>query len=71
MTVTEAFEWVTAAAETMVQKADEQRMKDEGIENLRRALKRVQPRVQRMRARLDFARARRAGKLNRPSWATP
>lgn len=35
------------------------------------ALKKVKPRVERMRSRLDFARAKTAGKLNRPSWATP
>ena len=71
MNVTEAYEWVATAAQTMVQRADQQGMQDEGIENLRRALKHVQPRVHRMRSRLDFIRAKKAGKQTRPNWATP
>lgn len=38
---------------------------------LRIALIKVGPRVHRMRARLDFSRAKKAGKQSRPSWATP
>lgn len=38
---------------------------------LERALHKVWPRVERMRARLDFSRARKAGTQSRPSWATP
>lgn len=69
MTVTEAYEWVMTAAETLVGKADEQQMKDAGIENLRKALKKVKPRVAKMRKRLDDARALRAkSKIWVPKW---
>lgn len=39
--------------------------------NLVSALRKITPRVQRMRARLDFSRAKKAGKQSRPSWAAP
>ena len=71
MNQTEAWEWIVTASETMVQKADEQGMLDEGIENLRRALNRVKPRVERMRSRLDHLRARRAGKPRCPKGLEP
>lgn len=72
MNQTEAWEAVYGAAfaalslgiRSGMMEADEQR-------RLAAACKKVKPRVERMRSRLDFARARKAGKLNRPSWATP
>lgn len=74
MNQTEAWELVFAAAVaryarmalTAKSKAERQAVKDMDV-----ALKKVSLRVHRMRARLDFARARKAGKQTRPSWATP
>lgn len=66
MNQTEAWEAVLLAAE-----AYERIMTLRDARPLQRALAKVKPRVTRMRARLDFIRARKAGKLNRPSWATP
>lgn len=41
------------------------------IARLRKAIAKVEPRVQRMRARLDAIRARKAGKPRCPKWAMP
>jgi hypothetical protein len=73
MNMTEAWEVVIRAAEiaqTLVERGD---LDDEacGIANLSRAITKVKPRAGRMRSRVDFARARKAGPLNRPKWATP
>lgn len=73
MNLTEAWEMVIKAAE-ITQRLIERGDLDEdacGIPRLTQALTKVTPRVQRMRARLDFIRAKKAGKQNRPSWATP
>jgi len=71
MNQTEAWEVVIKAADWMVRTAEKTNPKAGPVIELRTALKKVKPRVERMRSRLDFARARKAGTLNRPSWATP
>jgi len=59
----ERLSWQVLRAKTRAQKAE--------CKTLERALRKVGTRVHRMRSRLEFARARKAGTLNRPSWATP
>lgn len=70
MNQTEAFEAVYQAAVERLSHFTARRQ-DKQRATLERALNKVFPRVQRMRQRLDFIRAKRAGTLNRPSWATP
>jgi hypothetical protein len=59
----EHLSWLACRAKTLKQQQE--------VKLLKRAIQKVAPRVQRMRARLDFSRARKAGKQTRPSWATP
>lgn len=72
MNITEAYEavYMAAVAYLAKQKRNSKSAQREQA-NLERALKKISPRIQRMRSRLDFSRARRAGKQSRPSWATP
>lgn len=69
MNQTEAWEIVIKAAESRLFIADSEAA--HAFPKLAAALKKVKPRVERMRSRLNFARARKAGTLNRPQWATP
>lgn len=71
MNVTEAWEAVIRAADWMVRTGEKTDPKAGPVVELRAALKKVTPRVQRMRSRLDFIRAKKAGKQTRPNWATP
>jgi hypothetical protein len=72
MNITEAFEEVLAAAQSMVaySERNDDKMPD-CIVKLRRAIAKVEPRVKRMRSRLDAIRARKSGKPNCPKWAMP
>lgn len=72
MNQTEAWEIVWNAAVERLSHLTLKRPKQAAkCARLERALSKCAPRVQRMRARLDFSRAKRAGKQSRPSWATP
>lgn len=74
MNQTEAWEEVFKAAEQRFAISEDEALrhgKSHALPSLAKALRKVRPRVERMRTRLDFARAKKAGKLNRPSWATP
>ncbi|MBE7497089.1 MAG: hypothetical protein HS117_19280 [Verrucomicrobiaceae bacterium] len=67
MNITEAWEQVLRAAEMY-------RDSESGwaaMPRLPKAITKVKPRVERMRQRLDSARARRAGKPKCPRWAEP
>lgn len=72
MTITEAYEavYLAAVAHLAKQKGTSKAALREQA-SLERALKKISPRIHRMRARLDVSRARRAGKPSRPAWATP
>jgi hypothetical protein len=67
MNLTESWELVIRAAELC---RDDPRW-SAAMPRLAKALTKVKPRVERMRSRLDFSRARKAGTQTRPSWATP
>lgn len=72
MNITEAYEAVLMAAVAHLSKQRGNSKKAQREQSyLERALKKVSPRIARMRSRLDFHRARKQGTLNRPSWATP
>jgi hypothetical protein len=74
MNQTESWEEVIKAAEQRLSISEDEALrhgKSHALPSLAKALRKVRPRVERMRARLDFSRARKAGKLTRPSWATP
>lgn len=73
MNQTEAWETVIKAAKISLALIERGDLDDDACDTpkLATALRKVAPRVERMRARLDFLRARKAGTLNRPSWATP
>lgn len=62
MTQTEAWEWVLEAAETIVRLHPNQ--DDDGVKMLRKAIPKVKPKVERMRAR-------RAGTPKLPAWMKP
>jgi hypothetical protein len=69
---TEAWEWVLGAAEGLIYHAEKQGLPDdEGLRALRKAVPKVKPKIERMRARLDDSRARRAGKPKLPAWMKP
>jgi len=68
MNLTESWELVIKAAELC---RDDPAGLGLQTPHLAKAIKKVKPRVERMRARLDFIRARKAGKPTGPSWAIP
>lgn len=73
MNNTEAWEMVIKAAENFM-RIDETESAATGtrmMPKLQAALNRVTPRVDRMRAKLDFARAARSGRPKLPSWMAP
>lgn len=73
MNNTEAWEMVIKAAQNFAQ-IDETEATINGapmMPKLNAALKRVTPRVDRMRSRLDAIRAQKSGKPNCPKWAMP
>lgn len=73
MNNTEAWEMVIKAAEKFAQ-IDETEATLNGalmMPKLKAALNRVTPRVERMRSKLDFMRAARAGKPKLPAWMAP
>jgi hypothetical protein len=74
MNLTEAWEEVIKAAEQRLAISEDDALrhgKSHALPKLAQALRKVRPRVERMRSRLDFSRAKKAGKQTRPSWATP
>ncbi len=74
MNQTEAYEEVIKAAQQRLTISEDEALRcgqSHALPKLAQALRKVLPRVQRMRTRLDFSRARKAGKQSRPSWATP
>lgn len=74
MNQTEAWEEVIKAAEQRLIISEDEALrhgKSHALPKLAQALRKIRPRVERMRSRLDVVRARKAGKPTRPSWATP
>lgn len=72
MNQTEAWELVVRAAESRLFIADIEAQQDaHAFPKPATALKKIKPRVERMRSRLDFARARRAGKPRCPKGLEP
>lgn len=67
MNQTEAWELVIRAAEMCQQ---DERWRN-AMPRLAKAISRTKPKVEKMRARLDDQRARRAGKPKCPAWARP
>jgi len=73
MNQTEAYELVLKAAQNFLQ-IDETESTLTGhrmMPRLQAAINKVEPRVNRMRSKLDFLRSTRAGKPNLPSWMAP
>lgn len=73
MNLTEAYELILKAAGSrlLIDEYEEPRTGKRSFPDLEKAIRKIQPRVERMRARLDSTRARKAGKPTRPKWATP
>lgn len=72
MNTTEAWELVVKAAESRLFIADaEAHHASHAFPKLASALKRIKPRVERMRSRLDHLRARKAGKPRCPKGLEP
>ncbi len=73
MNMTEAWETVIRAAEIARTLVERGNLDDEacGIAKISTAINKVKPRVERMRSRLDHARARRAGKPRCPKGLEP
>jgi acyl-coenzyme A synthetase/AMP-(fatty) acid ligase len=74
MNLTEAMEEILKAAEQRLIISEDEALrhgKSHALPKLAQALRKIRPRVEHMRERLDFSRAKKAGKQTRPSWATP
>lgn len=69
MNVTESHEMLVRAAEWILDRYGDDRPGE--FAKLPAALRIMKPRAQRMRERLDFHRARRAGTPKGPAWASP
>ncbi|MES2596045.1 MAG: hypothetical protein V4662_11945 [Verrucomicrobiota bacterium] len=71
MNLTESWELVLRAARNfeMIDETESTVTGKRLMPNLATALKKVAPRIERMRSRLDSARARKAGKPKCPRWA--
>lgn len=73
MNLTEAYELIlkAAASRMLIDEFEQPRTGKLSFPKLDQAIRKIQPRIQRRRTRLDVTRARKAGKPTRPSWTTP